>query len=103
MQDCFRDHPDVYGAELEEEDDKPADKSVQLDNTNGEQPNSPLRVAPPDADVGKTRNIEEDAKERAKAANAQVREDHGTHEAPSESDSLVPKAAHDATVPDKGM
>jgi mitochondrial intermembrane space import and assembly protein 40 len=106
MQNCFRDHPDVYGSELEEEEVEagiaaeqegssvgdavpvPANASVgsteggmeKVKVIGGEQPSSPDAV---------------DAKrERAQAATKQVQQDHG--EPSPEASTAVPKAAHDA-------
>lgn len=109
MQDCFREHPDIYGSELEE-DDAPLEESAQ----------SPSPAPPPDSGDGSmpaaaTSAIPESQSppppsssldpsasgagssdtERAQAAKEQVERDHG--EPTSESDEIVPKAAHDAT------
>ncbi|KAI4716807.1 hypothetical protein E4T48_07023 [Aureobasidium sp. EXF-10727] len=96
MQNCFREHPDVYGAELEDdveaearEQDAPAGQSSQP--TQPEANPAAEKVADrgsdhPEAIQGK--------RERSNAATEQVKRDHDLM---SESDSLVPKAAHDAT------
>ena len=90
MQTCFRQHPEIYGAELEEEDD-----DAPLDATDAPTPataaTSPAsQPAPPapETDAATTDT------ERAQAAKRQVESEHG--EPTSESDVLVPKAAHDA-------
>ena len=104
MQGCFREHPDVYGDELANDDE---DGEV---GTEGEVPSA---EASPTADAAATsalpptkpssraskveaENPHDDAgrTERAKAATEQVARDHGPQ---SESDAMVPKAAHDAT------
>lgn len=97
MQDCFRQHPDVYGAELEDSDNSPDEDLDQPQSEAPEnpettpalpstsQPNSVSNPTPTDDPTAQTA--------RAKAATAQVSRDHG---AQSESDELVPKAAHDA-------
>ena len=111
MQDCFREHPDIYGSELEE-DDAPPDEGAY----------SPSPAAPPDLGGGSmpaaaTSAISESQPapppsrsdssalgagssdtERARAAKQQVERDHG--EPTSESVELVPRAAHDATDSD---
>ena len=96
MQDCFRQHPDVYGAELEDEDDSssedpdlpPSDDLSTTSTTPAppepSQPNSVSNPTPTDDPAAQT--------QRAKSATEQVARDYG---AQSESDALVPKAAHD--------
>ena len=100
MQNCFREHPDVYGAELE--DDVEAEAREQDDAANAttgqsKQPTQP--EANPDAEKvadGGADHPEaiQGKRERSNAATEQVKRDHGYMD---ESDSLVPKAAHDAT------
>ncbi|KAL9070059.1 MAG: hypothetical protein Q9161_005115 [Pseudevernia consocians] len=110
MQSCFREHPDIYGSELEEDDDDdaPAEEGAP----------APSPAAPPDSGDGSipaaatSATPESQAQpvsspnpsasdagtsdtERAQAAKQQVERDHG--EPASESDEMVPKAAHDAT------
>lgn len=69
MQDCFRQHPDIYGSEADDEE-------VESE------------LAP---DQEAKASDSEDATARAQAATQQAKADHE-----SESDTLVPKAAHDA-------
>ncbi|KAG9512900.1 hypothetical protein KCU99_g8448, partial [Aureobasidium melanogenum] len=96
MQNCFREHPDVYGAELE--DDVEAEAREQDDAAGqSSQPTQP--EANPDAEKVAHRGADhpeaiQGKRERSNAATEQVKRDH---EITSESDSLVPKAAHDAT------
>lgn len=117
MQDCFRQHPDIYGSELEEDQDQdqepesdaptpapdapiptsspltasPDQQPIPLSATSAtSEPQSPLSSSTPDASAGASDT------ERARAAKQQVESDHGS-EPISESDNLVPKAAHDAT------
>ncbi|KAG9735418.1 hypothetical protein KCU73_g10515, partial [Aureobasidium melanogenum] len=96
MQNCFREHPDVYGAELE--DDVEAEAREQDDAAGqSSQPTQP--EANPDAEKVAHRGADnpeaiQGKRERSNAATEQVKRDHDIM---SESDSLVPKAAHDAT------
>ncbi|KAL8945521.1 MAG: hypothetical protein Q9222_007934 [Ikaeria aurantiellina] len=121
MQECFREFPDIYGGELEEEEvqeeiqrrDKegkglPVEQSQRFaENEGGSSgtaaqpatavtdnisPKQPRDEATDHSEAGKT--------QRAKEATAQVQEDHS---APlSETDDLVPKAAHDARASNEG-
>ena len=113
MQTCFREHPDIYGAELQDDDDDDApptgedapslssptlspissDAAIPVAATSASpepQPSSSSVDPSTTAREGGTSNTE-----RAQAAKRQVERDHG--EPTSESDELVPKAAHDAT------
>ena len=91
MQDCFREHPDIYGAELEDDSDEgisPEDTEAATSLTT-----APLESESPITSLPKAR--EDETQHRAQAAKAQVEAEHG--EPTSESDAMVPKAAHDAT------
>jgi len=103
MQECFRAHPDVYGAELSDEDDdddeEGGEMSIQApvsrepatpseNNTHGEK----LAHTRPEDPTDKKKAAEQT--KTAKTATAQVARDH---EATSESEHLIPKAAFDAT------
>jgi intermembrane space import and assembly protein 40 len=104
MQNCFREHPDVYGAELEddveaearEQDD--AGQSGQSEHSeHSEPPKQPK--ANPNAEKVADRGADhpeaiQAKRDRSDAATEQVKRDHGIM---SESESLVPKAAHDAS------
>ena len=99
MQTCFRDHPDIYGAELESDDDEEG----EIEAVEGREPDAVpehaaarTTSASPSADSPAPSSSPEPstAKDRADAATEQVRTDF---EAGGESDDLVPKAAHDAT------
>ncbi|KAJ5134282.1 hypothetical protein N7448_000694 [Penicillium atrosanguineum] len=81
MQDCFRQHPEVYGAELE-------DDEVEGGATPSEQ-------APSAAEIDVSSHPEEQ-RARAKEANAQVKADISEKGEHAEAEALVPKAAHDA-------
>ena len=105
MQNCFREHPDIYGSELEE-DDAPAEEGAPSpspapppDSGDGSIPAAatsatPELQPPPSSSPNPSAAGTSDT-ERAQAAKQQVESDHG--EPASESDEMVPKAAHDAT------
>ncbi|KAE9978044.1 hypothetical protein BLS_000916 [Venturia inaequalis] len=121
MQDCFRAHPDIYGAELEDDEeevqDLPGDggskapAGVSSDDasplpTPGQQSQQPPPPAAKREEPAPAATREEQppaAKredpspssktEKAKAATEQVKKDHTPT---SESEHLVPRAAHDA-------
>ncbi|MCJ1360915.1 Oxidoreductase [Acarospora aff. strigata] len=98
MQDCFREHPDVYGSELE--DDEEGDNDSLNAESAGAESSTPLSSMPPpskppDASAHSSSADEVTKTKRAKAATKQVREQH---EPQSETDELVPKAAHDTTT-----
>jgi intermembrane space import and assembly protein 40 len=86
MQNCFREYPEVYGSELEADDDD--DEDAQVDAPANVQERDPQRARTgglvpetykPDTGV--------EAQQPASQASA--------HEQVSESERLVPKAAHD--------
>jgi intermembrane space import and assembly protein 40 len=81
MQDCFRQHPDVYGAELEDDDDVEG--------------GAPPSEQAPSAEI-EASSAPEEARARAKEANIQVKADTIAKGELAEADALVPKAAHDA-------
>ncbi|MCJ1390958.1 Oxidoreductase [Xylographa bjoerkii] len=126
MQDCFRQHPDVYGGELDDEEDEEAESGIEGFNGgagDGEdkgwggslegrpkeetgrviyekggvkaQQQRPADGAKQDDEAEKQARTE-----RAEAAKEQVERDHGVQ---SETDKMVPKAAHDATAKGPGM
>lgn len=93
MQDCFREHPDVYGAELED-DEAPQDgveaaapvegqAAASAPHEGGEKVSKPYGRDSEETVAGKT--------DRAAQAAQQVKNDHAPT---SESDSVVPKAWH---------
>ncbi|KAF2122367.1 mitochondrial intermembrane space import and assembly protein 40 [Lophiotrema nucula] len=107
MQSCFRQYPEIYGAELEpdEDDDVTADRD-QPSFADDSQPKTP-ESAPVAAEahpsgqetahkVSKPSQPTLEQQERAKKATEQVQAEHG-HEPVSESDDIVPKASHDAS------
>ena len=109
MQDCFREHPDIYGSELEEDDDAPPDDQDALsppdpsdvaipESATSAIPESQNPPPPPSSTINPStsRPATGSDTDRARAAKQQVERDHG--ESISESEELVPKAAHDATA-----
>jgi len=105
MQDCFREYPDVYGAELEDEE---GEEGAPATPEGGEIPaaamtatteSNPATVSPTPSHslVPSTGG---DDTSRAQAAKQQT-ENRNTR-AMSEGDELVPKAAHDATSANAG-
>ena len=105
MQDCFRQHPEIYGSELEEDEDSPRDEAAPgFDPAEGSLPAAATSATPephssPSSSLTSLSATSEEGTsdtERARAAKQQVERDHG--DAASESDEVVPKAAHDATT-----
>ena len=108
MQDCFRQHPDVYGAELEDDENEPrpgdAASPVTLEpsGSEGSSPPSLADMDSPDVKAEKVSGSTPDRpevvqgkRERAQAATQQVAAEHGIT---SESSEMVPKAWHDSTA-----
>lgn len=111
MQNCFRDHPDIYGSELDDEDAPPADnhdgQPAPVDRqpapaaASEAAPMPSLASADSASSHGRGEKVADDTnladrdgkRERAEAATRQVQRDHGPVD---ESETVVPKAAHDA-------
>lgn len=122
MQGCFREHPDVYGGELEEDEVEEGVREQQAAGAGeearvGEEPRMSLAEGVEKAtsatsvtteaervqrrDAGEEEDQSEAAKTaRAKEAKEQVQQDH--KEPLSEADELVPKASHDARTANEG-
>ena len=103
MQNCFREHPDIYGSELEEDEAPPEEGAPSPSPAPPPDSGDELIPAaatsatlespsPPSSSLSATGSDDTD---RAKAAKQQVERDYG--EPISESEEMVPKAAHDAT------
>lgn len=91
MQDCFRAHPDVYGAELEDDDEAEGDAaapSAASDDT-------PAGQEPSAVELDASSHPDE-KRARAKEARSQMKTDIAEKGEHPEADALVPKAAHDA-------
>ena len=112
MQDCFRQHPDIYGSELDDAEDEgdapPIDDAASpspspspappLDPAEGSTPAAATSATPQSQPLASSSSPDPPASsdtERARAAKKQVERDHGG--AADESSEMVPKAAHDAT------
>ena len=110
MQNCFREHPDIYGAELDDDveaearEQDEAGRSGQSElSEQTEQPKQSQAPKQPKANPNAEKVADRGAdhpeaiqakRDRSDAATEQVKRDHGIM---SESESLVPKAAHDAS------
>lgn len=86
MQDCFRLHPDVYGAELE--DDEEAAPAAAVPEAGDEQPVTAAQI---DA-----ASHPEEKRAHAQEINAQTKQELAEKGELAEAETLVPKAAHDA-------
>ncbi|KAL8931191.1 MAG: hypothetical protein Q9216_007260, partial [Gyalolechia sp. 2 TL-2023] len=86
MQNCFREYPDVYGGELDDEDMEEAEQQQQAADDGAR-----MRASAVEDDQS-----EEAKTNRAKEAKGQVERNHALQ---SEADELVPKASHDARAP----
>ena len=112
MQDCFRQHPDIYGSELDEAEDEddpsPIDDAASpapappLDPAQGSIPAAATSATPQSQPLPSSSSSFSSSDppassdtERARAAKKQVERDHG--DAADQSHEMVPKAAHDAT------
>lgn len=107
MQDCFRQHPDVYGGELDDDEEGMPGPEEQHSGT-ASYSADPTPASPTDAlsghrgeKVSEDHNAQPDSQDaisgkraRAEAAKEQVRSSAGSEV--SEAPSAVPKSAHDA-------
>lgn len=112
MQDCFRQHPDIYGSELDDDDEMqegmegaPAEQPVgasasqrpSLTDMDSPQHGRGEKVADnkphhqPDPE-----HVVQGKRERAENATQQVNQEQGPQ---SETSEMVPRAAYDATSP----
>ncbi|RAK94936.1 coiled-coil-helix-coiled-coil-helix domain-containing protein [Aspergillus ibericus CBS 121593] len=85
MQNCFRQHPEVYGAELEDDEAAPAPATPE---TSDEQPVTAAQI---DA-----ASLPEEKRAQAQEIVAQTKQELAEKGELAESQALVPKAAHDA-------
>jgi intermembrane space import and assembly protein 40 len=99
MQDCFRQHPEMYGSELEDDED-------ELEEELHAREAAPAGDAPPAADpvpqAAKKAAPEPPTPAKKAPADDSHRDSTATtaenvQKAGDEGDELVPKAAHDAT------
>ncbi|CAI7657057.1 unnamed protein product [Penicillium bialowiezense] len=84
MQDCFRQYPEVYGAELEDDDEPQADAPAP----------APAALPPTASEIDAASHPEE-KHTRAKDVNTQMKADTAQVGENPDGDSLIPKAAHD--------
>lgn len=121
MQDCFREYPEIYGGELEDDE---VEKEIQGQEEEKEGLEMPVHQSQTDVNPAasvvnattatptgqsveqarpqakeQSDQSEEAKRKRAKEAAAQVQKEHPPLD---ESDQLVPKAAHDATTANEG-
>ncbi len=96
MQDCFREHPDVYGSEMEDDEEDHQDESTDATSASGASSTSTPASQSPVAEANPSGNEEVAKTTRPKAAGKQV---HEQHEPESETEGLVPKAWHDGNTP----
>lgn len=93
MQDCFREHPDVYGVELEddeegaESEDAPAPVSVDGGEVPAAAISAPFEPAPAQPSPSPSTSSPTMGGDTQRAFSRSA----------DEGDELVPKAAHDAT------
>jgi len=108
MQNCFRQYPEIYGSELDNQDEDDEEEGIvpaegapaaAAETAKADlQPTSDSSKTTPTTGTGLVpegyRPSENTETLRANAATEQVRREH---KPVSESESLVPKAAHDST------
>lgn len=93
MQDCFRQHPDVYGSELED-DETEAGGEPGNDAPAGSAEDAPsASVSAAERDVSSN---PEEKQARAEDVRSEVKATDGHTGEQPESDELLPKAMHDS-------
>jgi intermembrane space import and assembly protein 40 len=113
MQDCFRLHPELYGSELEDEEDEIEEELLAREKESSGQPESETSVPVTEATAPVTQKTSRqdepetvsregpNGKQPKEANTAQaddITQDTSDAQANSEKDDeLIPKAAHDAT------
>jgi intermembrane space import and assembly protein 40 len=100
MQDCFRLHPEMYGSELEDDEDELEDeiRAQESAKASGEtSAKSTPESAPPTAEASPTPSEEEKAVSEAPHRDSQSTTVAETQKAGDEGGELVPKAAFNAT------
>lgn len=113
MQDCFRQHPEMYGSELEDDEDEVEEELLARDNGSPnqfEEPSSATGLAPvaqkttepsepkaaePKA-APKVASTVADKKSKA-TTDSTIQASSGEQDDRDKDDELIPKAAHDAT------
>lgn len=90
MQDCFRQYPEIYGSELE--DDDAPEQQQQQQQLQGEHPSTGEVATAAQIDAASHPN---EKHSRAKQAKADVSSATAREGEQAESDELIPKAWHD--------
>ena len=113
MQNCFREHPDVYGSELTDDDDAPQQEFDGPQAPAPAEPVEPESQPQPAASVSQSIQSEEAPKSASQVPEESSTQDHKEHvkavsmkvqeENPpiSESDDLMPKVWHDSREANK--
>ena len=91
MQDCFRQHPEIYGAELEDDDEPQPQADASTPSDAPATPEAPSTAAELDASSHPT-----EKQSRAKDVNTQVKTETVAAGENTGGDILVPKAEIDA-------
>ncbi|KAF2205750.1 hypothetical protein GQ43DRAFT_436768 [Delitschia confertaspora ATCC 74209] len=100
MQNCFREYPEIYGAELQDDEEPAVDQDGQPIPAEAEVASagsSPAPISQAEKVVDRQptpEHVEQEKKERAQAATTRVARDH---EPVSESSEVLPKEWHDTT------
>lgn len=112
MQDCFRLHPEMYGSELEDDEDEieeelrarengSSDKSEDEISAPAIEPTAPVvqkTTQPGEQNISRTTSSDEQSKQRSIAqADDSKQVSRHTQASSEKDDELIPKAAHDAT------
>ncbi|KIN00565.1 hypothetical protein OIDMADRAFT_165173 [Oidiodendron maius Zn] len=112
MQDCFRLHPEMYGSELEDDEDEieeelrarengSSDKSEDEISAPATEPTAPVvqkTPQPREQNVSRTMSSDEQSKQRSiTQADDSKQVSRHTQASSEKDDELIPKAAHDAT------
>ena len=101
MQDCFREHPDVYGSELADQEGEEEEEEALAQVQGVEAAATIPTTAAPAVERSSETLVSGDVAgtERTNEATAQVAKDHSP---PSESKEIVPTALQDGPLPSKG-
>ena len=105
MQNCFREHPDVYGAELDDDDEAPADEVEGQATPAPSEPTAQLQSTSTESSSNQTKKASEAGGQSGRVADSVVvkrdpqpasEEVIMRHHQKSEDDEAVPKAWHDS-------
>lgn len=95
MQDCFRLHPEMYGSELDDEEDDIEDElRARQEASNGEESEEPKSEALTPTTIQETPQKSLATESKPKKQSKPVETTNSTDAA----EEVVPKAAHDATA-----